>query len=147
MSGQGEGQHLIRRSEVANWLADSAIKVMTVHHTSAEHARTILERGVRIEQTASDAGWGQGFYSGTRSDRQYGESRIDVAVRLLRPWVVTDTLAAAEQIDDWLRRFETDDIGEAIQAAGFDGVIVQWDPEDLWVIAFSNEQIKVVADP
>jgi hypothetical protein len=72
--------HLIRRGDVARWLADSVVKVVTFHRTSSHAATVILEQGVTISASRI-ASFGQGFYTATRTDPMLGPVEIAVAIR------------------------------------------------------------------
>jgi hypothetical protein len=136
--------HQITRDEVAAWLADSVVNTVTVHRTDERSARAILERGVEIALTSADAGWGQGFYSSTIPDTQYGDAQVLVAVRLIHPLVIQDSVRDAETLETLLQQADTDHFREAIQGAGYDGVVVHFGPGDLMVVAFRDDQVKVV---
>ncbi len=138
--------HLIRRGEVALWLRDSAVKEVTIHRTSAEAAESIVRGGVRIAFTDSGSTWGQGFYSSTIPDRQYGDVSVRVAVRLRQPLSIRDAIDGQDVLDELRGRAETDDARVAVLAAGFDGVLVHYGPGDVWVVAYHDEQVKVVHD-
>ena len=86
--GPRSGSHTIRRQDVPAWLADSEVKLITVHQTSAANARRIVEEGVRIEGKATAGRWGKGFYSSTRPLEEYGEAGVRVVTRLRHPLVV-----------------------------------------------------------
>jgi len=139
--------HLIRPEDVPAWLGGSVNKLITTHRTDEASARSIREHGIRIERSDPDGGWGQGFYSGTRSDAQYGDVSVRVAVRLLRPFLAHDPIADQERIGALLARAGTDDIREALMAAGHDGVVVHWGPGDMWVVAYTSEQVRVLWRP
>jgi hypothetical protein len=139
--------HLIRRGDVPRWLAGPAVDFVTIHQMTASDARLIRETGVRIERTARDAAWGQGFYTTTRPDWQYGEVSVPVAVRLMQPFVAQDPIDGQEQIDAMLAGAQADDVRAVLLAAGFDGVIVHrpW-RDEVWVIAYHDHQVRIVED-
>ncbi|MGD9892964.1 MAG: hypothetical protein AB7R89_07905 [Dehalococcoidia bacterium] len=136
--------HIIQHSEVAAWLADSIVKVTTVHRTTAESAAAILRAGVHIEHTAVDVAWGRGFYTTNRPQRHAGDTNVRVAVRLRRPLVVDDPIEGQEQIDTLLREAGNEDIRAVLQGAGYDGVVVRFLDGEMWAVAHSDEQVKVV---
>jgi hypothetical protein len=138
--------HLIRRREVAAWLAGSAVTQATVHVTTAEHARRLRDDGVAVERSAADTSWGRGFYSSTIPDRQYGDTEVQVAVRLLKPLVIMDVLDGAALIDELLAAAGTEDVRDAVQTAGYDGVVIHFGPGELWVVAYRDDQVKVIRD-
>lgn len=77
--------HVIASDAVDAWLADSAVRVVTYHRTSALGARSILERGVDIERSQIGA-YGQGFYTATVPlDEDLFGTTLAVAIRLERP--------------------------------------------------------------
>jgi hypothetical protein len=139
--------HLIRRRDVPAWLAGSAVHFITIHQTTASDARLIRGIGVRIERTARDAAWGQGFSTTTRPDRQYGETSVAVAIRLMRPFVALGPNDGQERIDAMLAEAQDSDIRAVLLAAGFDGVIVHrsW-RDEIWVIAYDDHQVRVVEE-
>ena len=49
-----------------------------------------------------------------------------------------------ERIDALLAQAETNDVRNVLMAEGYDGVVVHWAPGDTWVVAYLNEQVKVV---
>jgi hypothetical protein len=146
VSEASPSEHLIRRREVARWLAGSAVSQATVHVTNAAEARRIRAEGVAIERSGVDTSWGRGIYSSTIPDWQYGDTQVRVAVRLLNPLVITDALDGAALIDALLTGAATDDVREAVQAAGHDGVVIHFAPGDLWVVAYRDDQVRVVSD-
>lgn len=119
---------------------------VTAHWTTVESARRIREEGVRIKQTSIDSKWGQGFYTSTRPRPEYGEEGVRVAIRLLNPLVTNDEFLAQEYIDELLSEAQSDDAREVLRAAGYDGVVIHWDSGEMWVIAFENEQVKVIRE-
>jgi hypothetical protein len=139
--------HMIDREEAPTWLAGSAWGRITIHQTSASDARRIIEEGIRIERTARDAAWGQGFYTTTRPDPQYGDTGIRVAIRLMRPFVAEDPIDGQERVDALLAEAGSEDVRAVLLAAGFDGVIVhrRW-RDEVWVIAYDDSQVRVVRD-
>lgn len=136
--------HVIARTEVGTWLADSAVRTVTFHGTTTEAAHGILAHGPRVELGDPEATWGQGFYSSTLPDLHYGDTIVRVAVRITRPWVMRDTLQAVEELESLMEDMRTSARRDALIAAGYDGVIVQYGPGDAWVVALHNDQIKVV---
>jgi hypothetical protein len=95
--------HLIRRSEVARWLRDSAVKAVTIHRTST-------------------------------------------AIRLRRPLIVADSIDGQDMLEELRERAGTEDARAAVLAAGYDGVLIHYGPGDFWVVAYHDEQVKVVRD-
>lgn len=70
-----------------------------------------------------------------------------MAVRLRNPLIVRDRLAAAEWMDALLRAApDLQDIRAAILAQGYDGVVVEFAPGDAWVVAFRDDQVKLVRE-
>jgi len=138
--------HLIRRRDVARWLAGSAVDRETFHVTGSDEARRLRAEGVRVERSAVDTSWGRGFYSSTVPDWQYGTVAVAVAVRLLRPLVIEDALEGATQIDAWLAAAGTVDVRQVVESIGHDGAVIHFGPGDLWVVAYRDEQVKVVRD-
>ena len=136
--------HQIRPDEVGNWLSDSALRVPTIHRTDRASAEDIITHGVQIELGNLDAGWGQGFYSCTLPDRRHGEAEVQVAVRLQRPLMIRDPIRDAEVLETLTARAGLDDFRLAILLAGYDGVVIEYGPSDLVVVAYRNEQVKVV---
>jgi hypothetical protein len=138
--------HIIRHSEVAAWLAASVNKRVTTHWTSETSAQNIREAGAQIKQAAIDATWGQGFYTSDRPMRESGAVGVRVAIRLQRPFVVEDRIAAHELIEDLIAETGIEDRRRAMQAAGYDGVIVHWESGETWVVAFEDDQVKVIEE-
>lgn len=136
--------HLIGPDEVAAWLADSIVKTVTIHRTDQISARDITERGVDIGRASPDAGWGRGFYSTLIPDRRFGEAEVRIAVRLVRPLVILDSVRDAEVLETLTSRAANDDFREAILAGSYDGVVIHFGPGDITVVAFWDEQVKVV---
>jgi hypothetical protein len=148
--------HVIRPDEVDAWLADSTVRTVTYHRTSAAAARSILERGPSVERSRIGM-YGQGFYSSTMPDPFYGEAEVAVAVRLRRAFVGTVEEVDA-LIDPLVRRFDprqgrlspsvAASIRRALVAAGYDGLVV-WDglgdSNDL-VVTLDDRAIRVIRD-
>lgn len=146
--------HVITPGEVATWLADSVVKTVTYHRTSALAARAILRGGARIVWPRG-AAFGLGFYTATEVDDFYGDTTVTVAVRLRRP--LAGPMQAVEEFVDRLhRRLRPTDWGLTAEGTaavrtellrlGYDGLIVQdagGDGID-FVIAFHASAVKVV---
>lgn len=139
-------EHVITLEQVQGWLAGSAVQEITIHRTDAESAQSIREHGFLLEQASPTTGWGRAFYSGSRSDPQYGPVEVRVAVRLVRPLVIADAIRDVEVIEELVTRAGTDDIRVAVLAAGYDGVVVQYGLGDYWVVAYYPDQVKVVVE-
>jgi hypothetical protein len=139
-----QSQRHIPREGVGDWLADSALHTTTYHCTDPVSALEILERGVEIAATDPYAAWGQGFYSSTIPETQFGEAVVEVAVRLLQPLRLHDTVRGAEIIDELLARTGADDIRAAVLADGYDGVLIPFGDQRVWVVAYHDEQVLVV---
>ena len=146
MSELPTSSHLIRRRDVAVWLARSAVDVPTRHWTSAASARRIIAEGVHIEQTELDATWGQGFYTTTGSRPDFGDTPVPVAIRLERPLVAVDRIAALERIDEMLARAGSEDVRAVLLTAGYDGVGVHWESGEMCGGAFEGDQVKVIGE-
>ena len=146
MSGAGRPSYLIRRQDVRAWLADSVVKQITVHVTSPAEAKRLRDEGVRVERSAVDTSWGRGFYSSTVPDWQYGSVAVRVAVRLLHPLIIEDALDGARLIDDLLAAAGTEDVRHAVESAGYDGAVIHFASGDLWVVAYRDDQVKIVRD-
>ena len=138
--------HLIRREDVADWVADSVVKRITTHWTSEEHARRIREEGIRIKRSEEDATWGQGFYTTTGFRPDFGDTPVHVAIWAQRPFVAVDRIAALEQIDELLVRAGSEDVRTVLRAAGYDSVVVHWESGEVWVVAFLDDQVKVIEE-
>jgi hypothetical protein len=138
--------HFIAPHEVAAWLVGSVVQVVTYHRTTAAHAAVILSRGVRIERSNPEATWGQGFYSAIKPDSAYGEASLTVAVRLTHPWIVRDTIRAVEELELLMEKHGVQDRRSALLREGYNGVVVYFGPEDLWAVAFHNEQVRIVLE-
>ena len=136
-------EHQLAPDEVDSWLADSVVRTVTVHHTDPESALDIIEHGVDIAKSTLDAAWGQGFYSRTNSDPQHGSIAVWVAVRLMQPLEIMDSVRDAEILEELTQRASTEDFRVAILASGYDGVLVHYG-QHLVVVAFHNEQVKVM---
>jgi hypothetical protein len=138
--------YVIRLSQVKAWLADSVNKRVTTHWTSETSALNIRGEGAQIKQAAIDATWGQGFYTSDRPMRESGSVGVRVAIRLQHPFVVEDRIAAHEVIEDLIAETGIEDRRRALQAAGYDGVIVHWESGETWVVAFEDDQVKVIEE-
>ncbi len=136
--------HMISRSGVTTWLSDSVVKSVTIHTTNSAAAHDILETGVRIAMSSPDAVWGQGFYSSTLPHPEYGTVGIRVAVRLTGPLIIRDSLAGPSLVQDSMQSALTESIRDAILFAGDDEVVIDFGPGDQWVVAFMDEQVKVI---
>jgi hypothetical protein len=119
---------------------------MTVHQTDEAAARSLLDDGVRIDRTDPNAAWGQGFYSSTLPDRQYGGVSVRVAVRLVRPLVIPNTVQGAELLEELMAKTGATAFRDAVLAAGHDGLVLHFGPGDTWVVAFLDGQVKVVME-
>ena len=148
--------HLISRDEVAAWLADSAVKVVTYHRTSDTARRRILREGILIGASQVGA-FGLGFYSATVGDPFSGDVEIAVAVRLRTPLIGTAS-DLGELIDRLAKRFSPLDprinrevgrrIRRELMEQGYDGMIVR-DAGGHGVdsiIAFEGAAVRVVVD-
>jgi len=140
----GRPAHLITRDEARVWLAGSAVDRITTHHTDPLSARMIVEGGVDVARTRPDSRFGQGFYSTTRPDPQYGVARVRVAIRLLHPLILPDSILGTEMIYDLIAQTSADDARAAVLAANYDGVVLHLDPDEMWVVAYFNHQVKVI---
>jgi len=146
-SSMGErAAHLITRDEARAWLAGSAVHALTVHRTDPASAAAIEQFGVNISRAAPDTSWGRGFYSSLVPDVRYGDARLQVAVRLIHPLVIDDTVDSDEITDRLLRRAGTDDMRAAVLAAGYDGVVVHFGQSDMWVVAYFDHQVRVIVE-
>jgi hypothetical protein len=123
MTEASRPSHLIRRRDVPAWLADSVVTQIMVHWTSAESAHRIRGEGVRIARIDPEANWGHGFYPSTWRLPEFGDTGVQVAIRLDRPFIVEDRIAAREHIDDLRAELGTEEIRATLQAAGYDGVV------------------------
>lgn len=142
----GRPSHLITRAEARAWLAGSAVRQITTHRTDEVSALSIRDSGVDIEMSQEDIAWGRGFYSTTRPDPHYGMTLVHVAVRLMRPLELPDTITAAEVMDDLSARIGGGEFRDAVIAAGYDGVVLHVNPDETWVIAYHSEQVKVIVE-
>ncbi len=129
---------------MATWLADSAVQVVLWHRTSPAAADQIERSGVDIKRGDPDAAWGQGFYCCNYSEPQYGEAIVPVAVRLIHPLVLPDSVRGAAVMEALLQQAGTDDMRTAVLAAGYDGLVIHFPHGQFWVVAYHNEQVRVV---
>ncbi len=136
--------HQLTLGEVGAWLVDSVVKTVTFHRTDPVSARDITEHGVDLAEASADGAWGRGFYSSTVPDPQYGSAEVPVAVRLRNPLLIHDPVRDAAQVDDLLLRSGTEDMRAAILSAGYDGVVIHYAERGIWVVAYFDEQVKVV---
>jgi hypothetical protein len=148
--------HLIHRRDVADWLADSIVRDVTLHRTSEQAAADILENGVELAASRI-ASFGQGFYTSSSPDPLLGPAEVAVAIRTRRPLVGTlDEVAAV--IDDIARLVSPRDprITPAVAAEirrhllelGYDGIVV-WDGGGDgvdYVVAIVGGSARVVID-
>jgi hypothetical protein len=123
------------------------VRTTTVHRTSLENARRIIAEGARIELGDPETTWGQGFYSSTRPAPDYGETGLTVALRITRPWIVWDTMRAADELEDMMAAIGTEDRHGALRAHGYNGVIAHYAGGEMVVVAFEDRQVKVVLEP
>lgn len=152
--GASRPSQLIVHEEVDDWLADSAIRVITYHNTDRRSADVILRDGPRIERSWIGS-YGQGFYTSTVPDPSFGEVPVTVAVRLRRPLMMR-----FDEMDQFMRhlviRFSPLDprltplqgrrIRRELLSEGYDGIIVRdagGDGVD-YVIALRDETVRVV---
>jgi hypothetical protein len=146
--------HVIAPNEVSSWLADSAVRTVTYHCTSWQAAERIRERGVDPERSRVGS-FGQGFYTATVREEEFGSTCLTEAVRLQTP--LFGSFAEVEQIVDAIAaRLNplTGRISVAIAAGirrellrlGDDGIIVPDGGGDGidWVIALRADAVKVV---
>jgi len=117
-----------------------------VHTTTARDAELIILHGVRIDRSVSDVGWGDGFYTSSRADPQYGDTPLSVAVRLLRPFVAEDSIEGQERIDEMLTAARSDNVRAVLMEAGYDGVIVHYPDGEMWAVAYDESQVRIVRD-
>ena len=151
--------HLIRRADVAAWLAESVVKDVTFHRTTVEAARAIRERGVRID--ASRVGtFGQGFYTATTTDAFFGDGEVAVAVAVdLRRPLVGHADDIGDEVDALAARLRPSDpritwdlavrIRRELVAIGYDGIVAfdaGGDGID-YVVALIDGVTRVVIDP
>jgi hypothetical protein len=64
----------------------------------------------------------------------------------MSPLIVQDVLRGAELVDDLLQHRPSGDLRDALIGAGYDGVVVRFGPDDFSVVAFTNDQVKVVQE-
>src|SRR6187455_1725760 len=101
--------HQIHPDQVATYLAGSAVQVVLEHRTNLAAAALIEEVGVDLDRCAADAAWGRGFYCSNHSELQHGRTVVRVAVRLLRPLLLPDTIRGAAIMDELLQQAGTED--------------------------------------
>jgi hypothetical protein len=138
--------HIVTPEEARRWLHRSAIERITFHRTDAVAARHIVADGVIIPTDGLQPAWGFGFYSSTRPDPQYGDTEVRVAVRLVSPLVLPDTVSGAEGMDNLLAEAGTEDTRAALLAAGYDGVVLHLQHGEIWVVAYHPDQVKIVRE-
>jgi hypothetical protein len=146
--------HLISPDDVASWLSNSRNRRATYHRTSREAAERIRRRGVDPEQSRVGS-FGQGFYTATVEEEEYGPARVIVAIRLMTP--LTGRFAEVEEVVDRIAARLNPPHGQispAVSAGirrellrlGYDGIIVPdggGDGVD-WIIALIGDTVKVV---
>jgi hypothetical protein len=153
-AGSGRPAHLIERHEVAAWLADSAVQYVTYHCTSREAAERI--KAVGVDPTRSRVGaFGQGFYTSTEEEEEFGPVILTVAILLQNP--LSGTMAEVEEFVDRIAIRLNPPRGEITTAVaagirrellrlGYDGMVIPdggGDGAD-WVIALVGDAVKVV---
>ena len=150
--------HLILPEPVTEWLAESVVKTVTDHRTSALAADSIREHGVDIERSEHGS-FGLGFYTATRVDEFFGDTNLTVAVRARNP-LIGSLDEVGRFVDDLSLRLRpraqgrmTRDAAAAVRLElldlGYDGVVVfdgGGDGID-FVIALGAESVKVVLQP
>jgi hypothetical protein len=147
--------HLISPAQIPDWLADSAIKRVTYHRTSALAADSIVKHGVDIERSERGA-YGQGFYTATRVDDHFGDTVVPVAIRIRQPLIgsidevarVVDQLGQAlvPRARGMMTRAAAAAVRRELVRLGYDGLIVfdgGGDGSD-YVVALIGEVVKVV---
>lgn len=149
--------HLIRRTDVADWLSDSVVKDVSYHRTTVVAARAVRRLGVQID--ASRIGtFGQGIYTATSPDAFFGDGELVMAIRLRNPLLghADDVGDAVDALAARLRPADpriTHDLAVRIRrelvAVGYDGIVASdagGDGID-YVIALVDGVARVVIDP
>lgn len=141
---------------MADWLADSFVKRLTLHRTTGQAAARILEIGVQIGASRISS-FGQGFYTATWPDPPQGLVDVTIAVRTQQPLVGSlDDVASA--IDEIARIVNPRDpritpevaagIRQHLLELGYDGIVV-WDGGGDgidYVVAIVEDSARVVVD-
>jgi len=130
------------------------VTAITYHRTSSQAAAQIRARGVDPERSRVGS-FGQGFYTSTVEEVEFGSVTIAVAVRLLSP--LTGAFAEIEDLVDRitarlsprsgaLTMVVAAGIRRELLRLGYDGIIVPDGGGDSvdWVIALAGESVKVV---
>ena len=136
------------------WLAGSRVLTVTYHRTDPISARSIVERGVSIGRSRIGS-YGQGLYTSTIPNPEYGDYEVVMAIRLVAPLTgndvqvgeIIDSLAVAEGAPGGRI---TPPIAAAVRRAllrlGYDGIVVfdgDGDGIDL-VVAIREDTVRVV---
>jgi hypothetical protein len=153
-AGFGRSALLIARHEVAAWLADSIIQSVTYHRTSREAAARIRANGVDPARSRVGA-FGQGFYTATSEEEEFGPATVAVAIRLRNP--MTGSFSEVEEAIDRIALRLNPPRGEITTAVaagirrellrlGYDGIMIpDGGGDDVhWVIALTSDAVKVI---
>jgi hypothetical protein len=148
--------HLIRRRDVADWLSDSVVQVVTLHRTTEDAAAAIRECGPDLD-AARISSFGQGFHTALWPDPPQGQVDMPIAIRTRYPLVGSlDEVAAV--IDDIARLVSprdpriTPEVAAQIRLhlldLGYDGIVVRDGGGDGidYVVAIVDGGAKVVID-
>lgn len=130
--------HLIRRSDVPAFLADSAWPHTAFHgNTNARTYEGIVEEGARVDKNKRSA-FGKGFYNALEPGG-WGDDVHEVAIRARRPFVT----ASASGLPS-----SNGGIRDTLLARGYDSIIVKRGRENWgdWIIALRDEDVKIVVE-
>lgn len=136
---RGDQPHLIRLRDVAEWLADSVVKGVTLHRTTEQAAARIRDLGVEIEASRISS-FGPGFYTATWTDLP--EGLVDVAA------VIDDLARIVSPRDPSITPEVAAGIRQHLLELGYDGVVVRdggGDGVD-YVVAILESSVRVVID-
>jgi hypothetical protein len=126
---------------------------VATHYTTADHAASIRERGVRISRTTHGL-FGQGFYAVVGSGGQgFGGVPVRVAIRMRNPRAGDGATIARRfrQISGraaWATPADRRVVREALVRAAYDGIIIRSRNPRLgvWVVGLVNSNIRVVVE-
>lgn len=139
------GAHLLARSELPGFLADSKVGTTLFHATrnDATYA-SIVDRGFDLGHVVQ-AMYGRGIYASTVPE-DFGQRFVELAVRSRKPLVVT-TEEGFDASVDALRAAANPaaatDRRQLLLDAGYDSVIVRTERSD-WVVALRDQDTRVV---
>jgi hypothetical protein len=139
----------ISPDQVKAYTAHSKYKEITIHRTSAEGRKAILDNGIDI--TANKTGlYGQGFYAAKNALETYGPEAIRVVVDSRKPLITTDKKLLDQKIAFQKARPDLKP-GEKKAAfskhlldEGYDSIVMEMKDGNQWMIALKSDNVRIV---